>query len=126
MNKRLIIIPFYGWALAVGVGVLWPIPHLIAPKLGVAFTAFVALGVGLFVLTAPRPGQTLSFLQFLLNSALLGLVAVAVAVMLLAFLCLFLRSHFACDHSYKIWGFGWISYGLFVFLVSMLYTFLKR
>ena len=130
MENRKIIFPFYVLLIAAGVGVLWPLPFLLFPNLGgskfeALITAILAYGAGLLVHSFYPPGKRLTYPKYILNSAILGLVAIVVAMMVLAFLCLFLHANPVCSREGGVMAFGFLYYFFFLFIASVVYSFVK-
>ncbi len=106
-------------------GFFWPLSVIIAPKLGAGYTALVAFAAGLFAATMLPSGELPPFRVYMAITIALGLMAQVVAwVTIPLFWCrLFSHSNF-CTYPYEggpTFPFAYITFGLYLFLVVMIY-----
>ena len=107
------------------VGFFWPLSVIIAPKLSAGYTALVAFAAGLFAATMLPSGELPPFRIYMAITIALGLIAQVVAwVTIPLFWCrLFSHNNFCTypHHGGPISLFAIISFGLYLFLVVMIY-----
>ena len=110
------------------VGMVWPLPYFIHPGVGLFFTVMLAVAAGLFLITIPTSGDMLPFGSYLLAGFLTGTLALVMALFVLSLACqlrLLAQNHM-CTARAGLAGFVIVAYGLYLFILAMLYLFMRR
>ncbi len=130
MNQSKFFIPWrFMLTIAAIIGFFWPFSYVIASWAALLYTVMVAVAAGVFVFTLLPTGQALPFGQYFGISFVVGLMAQIVAWITIPLIwCqLFTHSDFCTYPHYggPLFPFALISFGLYLFLLVMIYMLLK-
>ena len=109
------------------IGMIWPLPYFITPSVGLFFTVIFSLAASLFFATLSPSGEMLSFGNYFMYGGITGLIAFIVAIIERQVLCRidFLSQNNMCTAPIAVEGFAIGAFGLYLFLLVMIYFFLR-